>query len=674
MILKKTIGISINIIIIVFFWELKSLFGIIDVIIENRIISPLTIRKNKENPTQGFLTSLVIWILIYDEKTMIEKISLAGDFFKKIIIIIIIRNRKITLVFQKKIVIANWEFLIYKINVKYLINYKSNFSLNRILVTILFIIYFFCFVFSFLNLRWDVNFFVFNIVDLIGLDVSLYLVFDFYSLIFRIIVCLITRVVIGYSIFYIGIIYSNRFIYLVFFFFLSILILINRGNFFLLILGWDGLGVVSFALVIFYQNEVSIKSGLITIFINRFGDGCIILFMCIFFSFERSILLTGELNFKIFYLGVFLFFLACFTKRAQFPFISWLPAAITAPTPVSSLVHSSTLVTAGVYLIIRFNVFLIYLDFSIISLIRLFTIGVGGFLAIIELDFKKVIAFSTLRQLGLLVFILRFGEIKICFFHLLSHAIFKSFLFIMCGIFISSSFGNQDRRFKGIKEMKRNVFFIIILFSCFNLSGFPLTMGFLSKDLILESFLQGGINFLYGVLFLVFCCFTVCYRMKLFFNIFFYIKIGFFQKKGEFLDGGKLILLFLFFRIVLWGLILEEFIIEDEIFSLSQDYKFIDLLIWGIGIFLYFKNHYLLKAGYSILEYFWTSVILNFSRNLIYNLRLILNFRVIYRLNFFFVYLYFIALRKNFRIDFYLGDRKNFWYLILLFGLFYILY
>lgn len=213
--------------------------------------------------------------------------------------------------------------------------------------------------------------------------------------------------------------------------------------------------------------------------------------------------------------------------------------------------HSSTLVTAGVYLLIRFNVFIMNLDFCYVTLISLFTIGVGGFLAIIETDFKRVIAFSTLSQLGLLVFIVSFGETKICFFHLLSHAIFKSFLFIICGIFIASRFGNQDGRIIGVKLIGRNVFFIIILFSCLNLGGFPLTIGFLSKDLILETFLQGGIRLFYLLLFILFCCFTVCYRIKLFFSIIFFMKIGFSQKNSEYLNGGKLILLMLFFFIVL---------------------------------------------------------------------------------------------------------------------------
>lgn len=213
---------------------------------------------------------------------------------------------------------------------------------------------------------------------------------------------------------------------------------------------------------------------------------------------------------------------------------------MTAPTPVSSLVHSSTLVTAGIYLMIRFN--LLFFDIYIYNMVIIFgllTIGIGGFLAIVEVDFKKIVAFSTLRQLGLLVFILRFGEINICFFHLLSHAIFKSFLFIMCGIFISMRFGIQDIRLIGIKFIGRGLFILIILFSCLNLSGFPLTIGFLSKDLMLESFIGGYMNVIFFVFFIVFCCFTVCYRLKLFFFIIVLIKSGFTFYGMEFFFNGK---------------------------------------------------------------------------------------------------------------------------------------
>jgi len=159
------------------------------------------------------------------------------------------------------------------------------------------------------------------------------------------------------------------------------------------------------------------------------------------------------------------------TKRAQFPFSSWLPAAIAAPTPVSSLVHSSTLVTAGVFLLIRFN-FLLEGTNRVISFLSLCTIMLAGVCALNEMDLKKIVAFSTLRQLGFMIFAISQGLWIISFLHIIFHAFFKSSLFLSTGRIIHLIFGEQDSRDFGSLGIS-NFSKLIFLVRGLRLMGFP---------------------------------------------------------------------------------------------------------------------------------------------------------------------------------------------------------
>jgi len=208
--------------------------------------------------------------------------------------------------------------------------------------------------------------------------------------------------------------------------------------------------------------------------------------------------------------------LAAITKRAQIPFSSWLPAAIAAPTPVSALVHSSTLVTAGVYLLIRFNFLLIDTMFGqFLLLIGGLTIFIAGVSANYEFDLKKIIALSTLRQLGLIIRILAIGFPKLAFFHLLTHALFKALLFICAGAIIHNIKNSQD-----IRDMGALSLFIPLSTACLNvanlaLCGIPFLAGFYSKDLILEIVLLSNINLISFFLYFFSTGLTVCYSFRL---------------------------------------------------------------------------------------------------------------------------------------------------------------
>jgi len=265
--------------------------------------------------------------------------------------------------------------------------------------------------------------------------------------------------------------------------------------------------------------------------------------------------------------------------------MSWLPAAMTAPTPISSLVHSSTLVTAGVYLLIRMNLFFYVEDlYTISKLLGLITIGSGGIMALMETDFKKIIAFSTLSQLGLMIFVLSYGEWQLRFFHLLTHAIFKSFLFIIVGCIITMGYGNQDRRLIGINLINSWMKNIFIGFACLNLRGFPLTIGFLSKDVILESFITFRNEIFLILFFCLFCCITVSYRIKIYFISVYYIKMGNTLTFNYNFSGSLNGLLILFIFLACWGLMLEEIVVFDDFFTGNQDAKIVDFFIIFLGI------------------------------------------------------------------------------------------
>jgi NADH-ubiquinone oxidoreductase chain 5 len=184
----------------------------------------------------------------------------------------------------------------------------------------------------------------------------------------------------------------------------------------------------------------------------------------------------------------FLVVLAAMTSSGQIPFSSWLPAAMATPTPVSALVHSSTLVTAGVYLLILFSPsFRCWLN-TILLLVSGLTIFMAGLLANFEFDLKKIIALSTLRQLGHKIITISIGLSGLAFFHLLTHELFKALLFMCAGGAIHSMGNSQDIRFMGGLSIYIP-FTSSFMVSNFVLCGMPFLAGFYSRDFILEIFL-----------------------------------------------------------------------------------------------------------------------------------------------------------------------------------------
>lgn len=364
------------------------------------------------------------------------------------------------------------------------------------------------------SLVYEYNLFNYN-----SIFVNIVFIFDNISLLFMRFVLFISSIVILYRNNYMeGDLNLDRFIFLVVIFVFSMIMLIISPNLIRILLGWDGLGLVSYCLVIYYQNVKSYNAGMLTALTNRIGDvGLLISIAWIinYGSWNYIFYLKIIYNDYCFWLISLFIVLAAITKSAQIPFSSWLPAAIAAPTPVSALVHSSTLVTAGIYLLIRFfdcfslNLMNFILFFSII------TIFISGLGANFEFDLKKIIALSTLSQLGLIIRILSLGSLDLAFFHLLTHALFKALLFICAGLIIHNFINMQDIRFFGglVNHIPLTVSLIII---CnFSLCGLPFLSGFYSKDLIVEVISMNYMNIFVYLVFYLSVGLTVCYSFRL---------------------------------------------------------------------------------------------------------------------------------------------------------------
>nr|YP_010968361.1 NADH dehydrogenase subunit 5 [Isomyia nebulosa]WNO18609.1 NADH dehydrogenase subunit 5 [Isomyia nebulosa] len=359
-----------------------------------------------------------------------------------------------------------------------------------------------------------------EVISMNSMSVVMTLLLDWMSLVFMSFVLMISSLVIFYSKEYMKSDFKiNRFIMLVLMFVSSMMLLIISPNLISILLGWDGLGLVSYCLVIYFQNVKSYNAGMLTALSNRIGDVALLLAIAWMLNY-------GSWNY-IFYLEIFkndfsmkmigsLIMLAAMTKSAQIPFSSWLPAAMAAPTPVSALVHSSTLVTAGVYLLIRFNILLVdsWMG-NLLLLLSGLTMFMAGLGANYEFDLKKIIALSTLSQLGLMMSTLSMGYYKLAFFHLLTHALFKALLFMCAGAIIHNMNNCQDIRLMGSLSLM-----MPLTSSCFNVSnlalcGMPFLAGFYSKDLILEFVSMSYINLFSFFLFFFSTGLTVSYSFRL---------------------------------------------------------------------------------------------------------------------------------------------------------------
>ncbi len=328
--------------------------------------------------------------------------------------------------------------------------------------------------------------------------------------------------------------YSRFFSYISFFTF-AMLLLVMSDNFIQMFIGWEGVGLASYLLIGFWHSKASaISANLKAFLVNRIGDlffiiGVVIIFS-IFNSFNFSVIFD-EINYlkdpndlANLELACFFLFIGAMAKSAQIPLHIWLPDSMEGPTPISALIHAATMVTAGIFLIIRLSPIYEVSTYTMdtILIIGAITSLLLGIVGIYQNDIKKVIAYSTISQLGYMICILGAGFYAASFFHLFTHAFFKALLFLSAGAVIISMHHEQDIRKMGNLRAYLPITHKCFLIGTLCLVGFPLTSGFFSKDLILIS-LYNDDNFLslFSYVVLVIGTFvTSMYSFRLLFLVF----------------------------------------------------------------------------------------------------------------------------------------------------------
>ena len=293
----------------------------------------------------------------------------------------------------------------------------------------------------------------------------------------------------------------RTFVSLLLCFLVSIFILVFSADLLRLFVAWDLLGFTSFFLVVYYRTRVSLAGGLLTGLSNRVGD---VLLLIIFgYSPFRS---CGVLSSPILIL-----LWVSFTKSAQVPFSRWLPSAMTAPTPVSALVHSSTLVTAGVFLLYR----LIPCSSVILSAVGIFTMLIAGTSACLECDIKKIIALSTLSHLGLIITTLGLFSRSYTFSHLVIHAAFKALLFLAVGTAIHGCYGSQESRSMESLARRSALVMLVLIIALSSNVGLVFSSGYVSKEALLLKIFNNGLGFIFVVLFYFGIGLTLFYSLRL---------------------------------------------------------------------------------------------------------------------------------------------------------------
>ncbi|WP_293885224.1 NADH-quinone oxidoreductase subunit L [Sphingobacterium sp. UBA1498] len=289
--------------------------------------------------------------------------------------------------------------------------------------------------------------------------------------------------------------FGKFFAYLNLFIFFMLLLVLG-SNYLVMFIGWEGVGLCSYLLIGFWYKNTSYTNAAKKAFVmNRIGDLgfllAVFLILGTFGSLEFSTVFPAAKNFAVGDITVvsitILLFIAATGKSAQIPLFTWLPDAMAGPTPVSALIHAATMVTAGIYMIARSNILFILSPFTLqlITVIAICTALLAAAIALTQNDIKKVLAYSTVSQLGYMFLGLGVGAFTGAFFHVLTHAFFKALLFLGAGSVIHGMSEEQDMRKMGGLKSAMPITYLTMLMGTIAISGIPPFSGFFSKDEIL---------------------------------------------------------------------------------------------------------------------------------------------------------------------------------------------
>ena len=382
------------------------------------------------------------------------------------------------------------------------------------------------------------NIFTFADVEQFSLRFGLYI--DSLSLIMCSVVTSVSLLVHFYSIAYMkdDSSYNRFFIYTNFFTF-SMLLIVLSNNFFQLFIGWELVGLSSYLLIGFWlKKDTAINANYKAFIVNRVGDVGLLLGLCLIFLIYGSTdyneifnlkysIFSDQLNifgysFNTLSAVCFLLFIGAMAKSAQIPLHFWLPDSMEGPTPISALIHAATMVTAGIYMVARLSPL-----YELTDDVLLFILYVGsltafllGLVALVQNDIKRIIAYSTISQLGYMTAALGASLYSLAMFHLITHAFFKALLFLCAGSIIIKCHHEQDIRKIGGLRKYMPITYLAFLYASLSLIGFPLTSGFYSKETIIDAIGYYGHTIPY-ILLLLSIFTTTLYTSKIFFKVFF---------------------------------------------------------------------------------------------------------------------------------------------------------